>query len=221
MRAAFSSTPIRAGTWCSLAARPRATARSMIPQHSSQVVFKMFAAPEMSVSLSTSMAKRSKARVKRLRGSAQGRCTWRTPSRRAVDPGRPGVEPGREPAGVEVAPGPLFGVVVERELDFALRAGPQPALVVRDDDVDSPVLDREVDVVDEPRVGQPEDLGVELDVTHRGLHPTGLRILPERHPQCRSLLEPSATDEPGVKGRAKPEREPERQRRLAATLDVG
>ena len=79
MRAAFSSTPIRAGTWCSLAARPRATARSMMPQHSSQLVFKMLDAPEMSVSFSTSMAKRSKARVKRLLGSAQGRWTWRTP----------------------------------------------------------------------------------------------------------------------------------------------
>ncbi len=30
-----------------------------------------------------------------------------------------------------------------------------------------------------------------------------------------------ATDEPGVKGRAQPEREPQRQRSPAATLDVG
>ncbi len=119
------------------------------------------------------------------------------PVGRAVDPGRPGVQPSGEPAGVEVAPGPLFGVVVERQLDFALRAGPQPALVVRDDDVHSPVLDREVDVVDEPRVDQTEHLGVELDVTHRGLHPTGLRILPERHPKCRSLLSPLPRTSPG------------------------
>jgi hypothetical protein len=40
----------------------------MMLQHSSHDVFKMFNAPEISVSLSTSMAKRSKARVKRLRG---------------------------------------------------------------------------------------------------------------------------------------------------------
>jgi hypothetical protein len=79
LRAAFSSTPIRAGTWCCFRALSRATARSMIPQHSSQLVFKMLDAPEMSVSFKTSMAKRSNALVKRLRGSAQGRCTWRTP----------------------------------------------------------------------------------------------------------------------------------------------
>jgi len=115
----------------------------------------------------------------------------------------------------------LLGVVVERQLDLAFGAGPQAALVVRDDDVDSPVLDGQVHVVDEPGVDQTEHLSVELDVAHSYLHPTGLRILPERHPKCRSLESASATDEPGVKGRARPEREPKRQRRLAAALVAG
>ena len=135
MRAAFSSTPRRAGTWCSLAARPRATARSMMPQHSSQLAFKMLAAPEMSVSCMTSMAKRSKARVKRLRGSARGEVYLAHPVGGASDPWGPGREPGGEPAGVEVAPGPLLGMVVEGELAPAVGAGPQATLVMRDDDI--------------------------------------------------------------------------------------
>ena len=188
MRAAFSSTPIRAGTWCSLAAFPRATARSMIPQHSSQVIFKMLAAPEMSVSFSTSMAKRSKAVVKRLRGSAQGRRTWRTPSvghltrggRAWSQVGNPPVSRWRQARFSEWSK--------TGQLGLALRAGPQPALVVRDGDVDPLVLDREVDVLDVPGVSEPEDLGVELDVAHRRL--LGLPAAPGQPPGATPSVAP-------------------------------
>jgi hypothetical protein len=105
--------------------------------------------------------------VKRLRGSAHGKRTWRTPSVGHFTRGGSGVEPGGESSGVEVAPGSLLGVVEHWQLGLARGAGPQPALVVRDGDVDAFVLDRKVDVLDEPGIGEPEDLGVELDVAHR------------------------------------------------------
>src|SRR6516165_8192622 len=45
----------------------------------------------------------------------------------AVDPRGPGMQPGHEPAAVQVPPGPLLGVVVEAELRPALRARPGPS----------------------------------------------------------------------------------------------
>ena len=49
----------------------------------------------------------------------------------AVDPRRLGVVEGEELAAVEVAPLPLDSVVVDRELDLALRAGePGPLWMV-------------------------------------------------------------------------------------------
>ena len=116
-----------------------------------------------------------------------------------------------------MAPSPLPGVVEDGEPGLAGGADPQTALVVRDKDVDLPLGDREIHVVNEPRIGQPKHLGVELDIAH-GCPPWNQArgSTPEATLQVSLPSQPFATAEPGVKGRAKPEREPQRQRRLAA-----
>ncbi len=101
------------------------------------------------------------------------------------------MEPGGQTSGVEVAPGPLLGVVIEG-LALALRAGPEPGLVVGERDVDTPLLDGQLDIVDEPRIDKAEHLGVELDVAHGGLLPLALRAPGDTPVSPRH--EPFATD---------------------------
>jgi hypothetical protein len=104
-------------------ASPRRTARPLIPQASSPVLRRRSAPPWTEHSRSRSMAKRSNRAVNGLPGSAQGTgiCPAAGGMDRALDAGDHRLDPGREQAGVQVAPAARLPVI-PRDLGLALGA---------------------------------------------------------------------------------------------------
>ena len=81
------------------------------------------------------MARRSKSSVNRDRGSAHGTCDLHHPVLAAVHPWNPRMQVGLELAAVQMSPGPLLGVVVQRQRLGAVRARPHRVLGVLGPDV--------------------------------------------------------------------------------------
>jgi hypothetical protein len=63
-------------------------------------------------------------------------------------------------------PGPLLEVVVDGQLRLTARTAPQPPLMVGHEHLHLALLDRQLHVVDEPGVLEPEQAGIELNIAH-------------------------------------------------------
>src|SRR5207245_10734182 len=85
---------------------------------------------------------------------------------RALDPGRPGVDPGLELHGVEMAPEPLLFVVVGGELLPALRARPEGAVAVFKIDIDALLGNVQLDTTHMPGRFQTEETPVKTRILH-------------------------------------------------------
>jgi hypothetical protein len=88
------------------------------------------------------------------------------------------VEVGQELAAVEVPPGSLLAVVIDRQQGGALRAG-EPCLPwMLGPHVDALAVHRQLDAAHLPRLEQPQQVAVELGVTHPAIVAAALRPLP-------------------------------------------
>src|SRR5262249_10190066 len=153
-----------------LARSPRATARSMRCQASSQLMRSNRVLPKMSASSKTSMACRSKAMVKRELGKAQGTLTRRMPwsgqASRGVGGGAVGVEQGPKAAVIEMPPAPGGDMIIDRGPATTFGTAEGRVASMGEPDVDALLVGVEGDGIDPPGARQVQEPGEELGVEH-------------------------------------------------------